>query len=86
MLYLTQQPASLAVAAIYLAARQVEVKLSSTEWWEVFDVDREELGFLVVGLVSCEEWIGNEKNIWKETGCPLTVEQLDVEIKKREGE
>jgi hypothetical protein len=26
------------------------------EWWEVFDVEREELGFLVVGMRSVEGW------------------------------
>lgn len=28
------------------------------EWWEVFDVDREDLGFLVVGMRSLEGWVG----------------------------
>lgn len=81
LLYLTHQPAALAVAAIYLAARDVGVKLSAVEWWEVFDVDREELGFLVVGLGSCEGWIGRERRKWVERGCPLTVEELDAETK-----
>jgi len=54
MLYLTHQPNALAVAAIYLAARQEEVSLPSVEWWEVFDVEREELGFLVVAFLSLE--------------------------------
>ncbi|KUJ14460.1 uncharacterized protein LY89DRAFT_686932 [Mollisia scopiformis] len=38
MLYLTHQPASLATAAIYLAARDKGVKLPDCEWWEVSDV------------------------------------------------
>jgi hypothetical protein len=54
MLYLTHQPNALAVAAIYLAARQEKVSLPSVEWWEVFDVEREELGFLVVAFLSLE--------------------------------
>ncbi|KAK4240903.1 cyclin-L2 [Achaetomium macrosporum] len=54
MLYLTSQPNALAVAAIYNAARDVGAKMPECEWWEVFDVDREELGFLVVGMRSVE--------------------------------
>ncbi|KAI1275268.1 cyclin [Xylaria sp. FL0933] len=54
MLYLTHQPHALAVAAIYSAARDGEIaaKMPECAWWEVFDVDREELGFLVVGMRS----------------------------------
>ena len=79
-LYLTHQPSALAVAAVYLAAREVGVKLTSAEWWEVFDVDREELGFLVVGLGSCEGWIKGEKERWLEKICPLTLEDLETEL------
>ena len=86
LLYLTHQPPTLAVAAIYLAAREVGVKLPSTEWWEVFDVDRETLGFLVVGLRSCEGWVQSEKEIWSETSCPLTLDELNEEIKRRDVE
>jgi len=84
LLYLTHQPASLAVAAIYLAAREVGVKLPKVEWWEVFDVDREELGFLVVGLGSCEGWIREERERWAGERCPLDLEGLEAEIKRRE--
>lgn len=56
MLYLTHQPNALAVAAIYLAAREEGVNLPSMEWWEVFDVEREELGFLVVAFLSLQGW------------------------------
>ncbi|KAK3324642.1 cyclin-like protein [Cercophora scortea] len=56
MLYLTSQPNALAVAAIYSAARDVGAKMPECEWWEVFDVDREELGFLVVGMRSVLGW------------------------------
>ncbi|KAJ4294866.1 hypothetical protein N0V88_005103 [Collariella sp. IMI 366227] len=52
MLYLTSQPNALAVAAVYNAARDFGAKMPECEWWEVFDVDREELGFLVVGMRS----------------------------------
>ena len=86
LLYLTHQPPALAVAAIYLAAREVGVKLPNVEWWEVFDADRETLGFLVVGLGSCEGWIRNEKEKWTEIGCPLTLDELEEEIKRRDAE
>lgn len=52
LVYLTHQPSSLAVAAIYLAARELAFKLPELAWWELFDVDREELGFLVVAMLS----------------------------------
>ena len=70
------------MAAIYLAAREVGVRLSGEEWWEVFDVDREELGFLVVALGSVEGWAMAEKERWdnREGGCPLTVEELEREL------
>lgn len=63
LLYLTHQPNALAVSAIYLAARQLGVSLPE-EWWEVWDVEREELGFCVVGMLSTESWaqeIGDNK-------------------------
>ena len=84
LLYLTHQPTALAVAAIYLSAKEVGVKLPSNEWWEVFDVDREELGFLVLGLGSCEVWMEEEKKKWAESRCPLNVEDLKTELRRRD--
>lgn len=54
----------------------------------VFDVEREELGFLTVALLSCEEWVRAEKGKWTEVGrtCPVTIEELNEEIRKREKE
>lgn len=70
MLYLTHQPAALAVAAVYNAARDAGAKMPDASWWEVFDVEREELGFLVVGIRSVEGWVGKvretENGIWRE--------------------
>ena len=74
------------MSAIYLAAREVGVPISGLEWWEVFDVDREELGFLTVGLLSSEEWIRQEKEKWSGRNCPLTVEELDTELQIRTAE
>lgn len=79
LLYLTHQPASLAVAAVYLAAREVGVRLPQG-WWEVFDVDREELGFLVVGFGSCEKWVRKERERWEAEPCPLDLEGLESMI------
>lgn len=64
MLYLTHQPSALATAAIYLAAREEGFKMPEVEWWEVFDCEREELGFLVVGLGSLEGIVGREIERW----------------------
>lgn len=61
MLYLTHQPNALAVAAIYSAAKDVGAKMPESEWWDVFDVDREELGFLVVGMRSVESWATKQR-------------------------
>ena len=57
LLYLTSQPNVLAVCAVYLAARQEGVGLPE-EWWGVWDVEREELGWGVVGMLSLEGWVG----------------------------
>lgn len=67
LLYLTHQPNALAVAAIYLAAKEVGVKLVDGNWWEVFDVEREDLGFLVLALGSFEGFAAAEKESWDET-------------------
>lgn len=82
-LYLTHQPTALATAAIYLAAREVGVKLPSNEWWEVFDVDREELGFLVVAMISMEGFVAQEKTQWGDSRIPLSVEEVNKELEHR---
>ncbi|KAI4718637.1 hypothetical protein E4T48_05169 [Aureobasidium sp. EXF-10727] len=79
-LYLTHQPPALATAAIYLAAKDIGVKLPGEEWWEVFDVDREELGFLVVALISMEGFIAEEVQKWTKSKIPLTLEDTQAWI------
>ncbi|KIX09407.1 uncharacterized protein Z518_00487 [Rhinocladiella mackenziei CBS 650.93] len=64
-LYLTHQPNALAVGAIYLAARETGVKLAEQNWWEVFDVDREDLGFLVLAYGSLGNFANSEMEKWK---------------------
>lgn len=86
MLYLTHQPSSLATAAIYLAAKDVNIKLPDVEWWEVFDTDREELGFLVVAMLSVESFAEEEKVKWNDRKVPFTVEELEVELKREHGD
>ncbi|KAM3064920.1 hypothetical protein ACMFMF_011536 [Clarireedia jacksonii] len=71
MLYLTHQPCALAVAAIYLAAREEEAKMPENEWWEVFDVEREELGFLVVGMRSVEGVARRGREVFGDVGMLL---------------
>lgn len=83
ILYLAHQPNALAVAAIYLSARDLGLKVVDGEWWEVFDVDREELGFLVVGLLSMEGFVRNEREVWKGKTVPLTGEEVEIEAEKR---
>ncbi len=83
LLYITHQPAALATAAIYLAARELEIKLPSEEWWQVFDVDREELGFLVVGMRSLEGFAMEEAEKWGKRKVPMTVDELDSELERR---
>ena len=83
LLHLTHQPSTIATAAIYLAAREVGAKMPETEWWEVFDVDREELGFVVVGLLSVEGFAAEEKEAWSGRAVPLTVDDLKVELQRR---
>lgn len=83
LLYLTHQPPSLAVAAIYLAARETGVKLPEDEWWEVFDCEREDLGFLVVAMLSMPGWAEEEARFWGDRKVPLTVAEVEQELKRR---
>lgn len=82
-MYLTHQPPCLATAAIYLAAKDIGIKLPDVEWWEVFDTDREELGFLVVGLLSVESFAKAEKEKWDNRSVPMTVDYVEKEIDRR---
>lgn len=66
LLYLTHQPNALAVGAIYLAARETDTKLVGQNWWEVFDVDREDLGFLVLAYGSITNFAESELEKWKQ--------------------
>jgi hypothetical protein len=83
MLYLTHQPPQLATAAIYLAAREVNIKLPEVEWWEVFDTNREELGFLCVGMLSVEGFAQQEREKWVGRKVPMNVEAVELELKRR---
>lgn len=84
LLYVTHQPNALAVAAIYLATREEGLKLVDGEWWEVFDVDREELGFLVVGMRSTEGFVRTETERWRNKAIPLVVDEVEAEIERRQ--
>jgi cyclin L len=83
-LYLTHQPHALATAAIYNAARDLGAKMPQCEWWEVFDVDREELGFLVVGMRSVETILRKrrEELPWLARGM-ITRKMIRDEMKQR---
>jgi hypothetical protein len=81
-LYLTHQPCVIAVAACYLAAREEGVKLPDVEWWEVFDCEREELGFCVVGMRSLEGIVRREVERWGTGKGMITVEDVKEQGKK----
>ncbi|CAH0015358.1 unnamed protein product [Clonostachys rhizophaga] len=84
MLYLTHQPHALATAAIYNAARDLGAKMPETEWWEVFDVDREDLGFLVVGMRSVEGILASRREEMPWVGEGMTTRTLvEREMQKR---
>lgn len=85
LLYLTHQPHALATAAIYSAAREVGAKMPACPWWEVFDVDREELGFLVVSMTSLDGWFRKRKeDLWPVLGGGMpTREAVRAEMRKR---
>jgi hypothetical protein len=83
LLYLTHQPHALATAAIYLAAKEVGVKLPGDEWWEVFDTDREELGFLVLAMSSMEGFVQEQKAKWADTRIPITLDEVEKELERR---
>jgi len=69
-----------------LAARKIDDKLVHVEWWEVFDVDREDLGFLVVAMRSFEEFAKSEQETWKSRRIPLTLNELGDELERRKKE
>jgi hypothetical protein len=71
LLYLTHQPNALAVGAIYLAAREIGVKLVEQNWWEVFDVEREDLGFLVLSYGSVANFAEAEALKWEQRSVVL---------------
>ena len=84
LLYLTHQPNSLAVAAVYIGARECEVKLPAA-WWDVFDCEREELGFLVVCIKGVKGFIEGERKLWRgrKPGIPWELEDLEMHLERR---
>lgn len=84
LLYLTHQPNALAVSAIYNAARDIGAKMPECAWWEVFDVDREELGFLVVAMRSLEGWVRRQREDLGQLGPGMVTRKgVQAEMKKR---
>ncbi|KAF3806585.1 hypothetical protein GCG54_00008100 [Colletotrichum gloeosporioides] len=86
MMYLTHQPNALATAAVYIAAREVGAKMPEVAWWEVFDVEREELGFLVVGFRSLEGWVRSVKETGLLSAGMITRSVIEREARRRAGE
>lgn len=83
LLYLTHQPHALAVAAVYGAARDAGARMPECAWWEVFDVDREELGFLVVAMRSLEGWVRRQQETFAQFGRDGMVTRRFVEGEMR---
>lgn len=88
LVFLTHQPHMLAVAALYLAARSEgesgggSAKLPEG-WWEVFDVEREELGFLVAVFEGAAKFVEEQTGRWKRRGgkgVPWDLEALEEEL------
>ncbi|KAJ8122214.1 hypothetical protein ONZ43_g1535 [Nemania bipapillata] len=54
-------------------------------WWEVFDVDREELGFLVVGMRSLEGLVRKLRDDFQgfTTSGMITRNDVDAEMTRR---
>lgn len=46
------------------------------------------MGFLVVGLRSCKDWVREERARWKGKGkrYPLTLEELELELDREKVE
>ncbi|WYZ46289.1 hypothetical protein EsH8_IX_000514 [Colletotrichum jinshuiense] len=86
MLFLTHQPNALATAAVYIAAREAGAKMPEVAWWEVFDVEREELGFLVVGFRSLEGWVRGLKEGGLLAGGMITRAAIEREARRRAGD
>lgn len=84
LVYLTHQPAALATAAIYLSAKELAFKLPEDEWWEVFDTDREDLGFLVVAMTSMNCFAAQEKLKWQNAKVPSTVKAIERETQRQD--
>lgn len=82
IVYLTHQPNQIAVAAIYLAARDQEESLPEA-WWDVFDVDREELGFLVAVMKGVVEFANEQVKICRKKGIPWDGEAIEQDLKRR---
>ncbi|CAK7562337.1 MAG: hypothetical protein SEPTF4163_000179 [Sporothrix epigloea] len=82
LLYVTHQPHELAVAALYNAARDLGASLpdGAGPWWEVFDVDRETLGFLAVAMRSVASWAAEAEQlaptIFESVGSGLTKQAV----------
>ncbi|KAF3767421.1 hypothetical protein M406DRAFT_274950 [Cryphonectria parasitica EP155] len=85
LLYLTHQPNMLAVAAIYNAAKDLGAKMPECEWWEVFDVEREELGFLVVAMRSLEGWVRKQREEFPWMAKGMIIRKMIQEELKRRG-
>lgn len=63
----------------------MDVKLPEDEWWEIFDCEREDLGFLVVAMLSMPAWAQEEAKKWEQIEVPMTVAEVEQELKREDG-
>ena len=84
LVYLTHQPNALAVAALYLAARDEGVKLPES-WWDIFDAEREDLGFLVAVMRGVGSFVGEQVKTWRDDigAIPWEGGGLEAEVDRR---
>jgi len=81
-LLLTHQPHELAAAAVWLACRDVGAKMPERPWWELFDVDREVLGFLAASLNSIESLVRRRRDEFPALmGGKLSREGVEEELR-----
>lgn len=87
LVFLTHHPHALAVAALHLAARDEGLGLPKT-WWEIFDVDREDLDFLAAVMAGVGDFVGGQVHAWGRgrAAIPWEGRELEEELERRRRE
>ncbi|KAK9479425.1 cyclin-like protein [Lipomyces japonicus] len=83
-IYILHQPHAVAITAIWLAARELNVELlDGQKWWEAFDVDTEDMGHILL-LLREERDIGESERRRATNGRlpPLTVDDVVARVRQ----